>query len=347
MGSAIEWCDDTWNPVSGCTRVSAGCDNCYAATMTRRLEAMGKADYTGLTTDKHFNGVVRVLPHKLGIPLRWKKPRMIFVNSMSDLFHPSVPFEFIAKCYATMMASPQHTFQILTKRPERVVEFEEWLRRERCGYIHGEFGFLADIAEVSDRDWKKVIRHYHGDERAGCIGDATAWPWPLPNVWLGTSVENQATADERIPHLLRCPAAVRFLSIEPLLGPVNLHACSNFSASGHGPSWLSPIPSGAGGMTSTIDWVIVGGESGPGARPMHPDWARSIRDQCQAAGVPFFFKQWGAFIWEHSPTYASPCQTKTSNSYVPVRVGKKQAGRLLDGREWNEIPQTVQEPTHA
>lgn len=226
----IEWTDATWNPVAGCTWASPGCDVCYAARMTRRLEAMGQADYAGLTTKKHFNGTVRTLAHKLDAPLRWKKPRMVFVNSMSDLFHKDVPTEFIWQVFDTMWNARQHTFQILTKRPERMA------------------GVLSEMYAASCSD-------------------------PLPNVWLGTSVENvEQTA--RIDHLLKCPAAVRFISAEPLL------ECVDFAFR----NWADE-------EKYRIDWCIVGGESGPGARPMHPDWARLIRDDCQAAGVKFFMKQ--------------------------------------------------------
>lgn len=304
--SKIEWTDATWNPVAGCTWASPGCDVCYAATMTRRLEAMGKADYTGLTTKKHFNGVVRTLPHKLDAPLRWKKPRMVFVNSMSDLFHKDVPTEFIWQVFCAMQQAPRHTFQILTKRPERMA------------------GVVAEMYAASCSD-------------------------PLPNVWLGTSVENQAMADERIPHLLDCPAAVRFLSCEPLLGPVEL---TRYDVDGR---YMPRLP-------VKLDWVIVGGESGHGARPMHPDWARSLHDQCQAAGVPFFFKQWGEWIEGDAVPggdlggdfrrgvanilaadgSANDGHFRRARGDVIIRrVGKKNAGRLLDGREWNEYPRST------
>ena len=227
-----------WNPVTGCSAVSDGCKNCYAATMTGRLAGMkhSKAKYAGLLNSSgHFNGTVRCHEDVLDKPLNRRKPTTYFVNSMSDLFHAGVPFEFIDKVFAVMMAlCPQHTFQILTKRPERMAEYLYW---------HGQF-----------------------TEDGG----------PLPNVWLGTSVENQQAADERIPHLLKCPAAVRFLSIEPLLGAIDFL---------YGPQ--------AWGLLTDIDWAIIGGESGSGARPCNVAWIRSLIDQCKAAGVPAFVKQLG------------------------------------------------------
>lgn len=230
--SSIEWTEATWNPVTGCTKVSAGCKHCYAERMSYRLQAMGKAHYA--------NGFDLALhPDALDIPRRWKSPRLIFVNSMSDLFQVDVPLAFIKRVFEVMSECPQHTFQILTKRPHIAAEMHN------------------------------------------------ALPWP-DNVWLGTSVENAKVID-RIKHLRQVPAAVRFLSVEPLLGPLPRLALRG------------------------IDWVIVGGESGPGSRPMNADWVRQIRDRCIARDVPFFFKQWGG-------------------------VNKKATGRKLDGRFWNQLP---------
>ncbi len=282
----IEWTDATWNPVVGCSRVSAGCDHCYAVGMTRRLEGMSKAPgfgryrsrkeaYQGLTIElpqaaidkgcgvngRHFNGEVRCVEEALGVPLGWKRPKRIFVNSMSDLFHPKVPFEFIDKVFAVMALCPQHTFQVLTKRPERMAEYL------RCIDVGFDVWF-----EASKR---KSL-------------DALNGPWPLPNVWLGTSCEDQAAADERIPHLLQCPAAVRFLSCEPLLGLIDLSA------------FFSPGFCGGSDTAYTynagVHWTIIGGESGPNARPCNVDWIRSIVRQCRDAAVPCFVKQLGAFI---------------------------------------------------
>jgi protein gp37 len=301
--SAIEWTDETWNPVVGCTRVSAGCDLCYAVQMTKRLEAMGQEKYAGLVNigKNHFNGVVRTVDDALTIPLKWKKPRRVFVNSMSDLFHKDVPFEFIDKVFAVMALTPQHTYQVLTKRPERMAEY---------------FGRTEGISFSPEQE-KELDRHFPPVQaETMCDGgestkmtEIPGW-WDRlnkvkefgvaspPNVWLGTSVENQEAADERIPHLLRCPAAVRFLSCEPLLGPVDLklgtwklcHRCGEVGVDG---LYCPNCNRHSTADNPELHWAICGGESGAKARPMHPDWARSLRDQCQAAGVPFFFKQWG------------------------------------------------------
>lgn len=253
MSTTIEWTQrpgtkgETWNPTTGCNKVSQGCKHCYAQVMHRRLQAMGVKGY-----EHDFLDGARPQPHTLDRPLKWKKPRTVFVNSMSDLFHEAVPFSFILEVYAEASITPRHTYLVLTKRPERAAEFYEWLRVYVNAHDMGGFN-----------GW------FNGG---------------MPNVWLGTSVEDQAAANSRIPHLLRCPAAVRFLSCEPLLGPVELG------------TWLDIGPSEARfsyspGVFSQIDWVIAGGESGHGARHMHPDWARSLRDQCRTAGVPFFMKQ--------------------------------------------------------
>lgn len=254
--TSIEWTEHTWNCLAGCEAVSPGCTNCYAATMTRRLEAMGQADYSGLTTDKHFNGVVRCLPHKLDIPLKRRKPTTYFVNSMSDLFHEDVPHHFISRVFGVMASCPQHTFQILTKRAERM-----------C------FEVQAIYESPKEHNWWPP-QWWHRRDVA-----------PLPNVWLGVSTEDQKRADERIPWLLKTPAAVRFLSCEPLLGPIQLRTDAIRKASGANCDQLGyPM----------IDWVIVGGESGHGARPMQLEWAQSLVDQCEAAVIACFVKQLGS-----------------------------------------------------
>lgn len=281
--TSIEWSEKTWNPLAGCKAVSPGCAHCYAATMTRRLEAMGQKDYAGLTTSKHFNGKVRCLPDKLDIPLRWRKPRRVFVNSMSDLFHEDVPDEFIDKVFAIMALCPQHTFQVLTKRAERMnafMEREHQYLTEAAEFIDGplnqvqrDAGWMLEIYRDAE-GFKDGQYEYHGK-------------LPLPNVWLGVSCEDQQRADERIPWLLRTPAAVRFLSCEPLLEPIAFG--DNLLPTLLGMRGI--LKPGATPRSRGIDWVIVGGESGPGARPMHPDWVRSLRDQCTAAGAAFFMKQ--------------------------------------------------------
>jgi protein gp37 len=230
--SSIEWTEATWNPVTGCTKISPGCKFCYAERMAKRLKAMGQGRYRNAFR-------LTLQPDILEVPLQWKQPRVIFVNSMSDLFHVDVPLEYIQMCFAVMEQASQHTFQILTKRAERV----------------------ADLA--------------------------ASLPWP-DNIWVGTSVESIDYLG-RVHQLVKVPARIRFLSVEPLLGRI------------------PRLP------LKGIHWVIVGGESGPGARPMAEDWVLQIRDRCLSCGVPFFFKQWGG-------------------------VNKKRAGRLLEGRVWDEIP---------
>lgn len=230
--SAIEWTESTWNPITGCTKISPGCKHCYAERMAIRLKAMGQPNYT--------NGFrLTVHEHVLEMPLRWKRPQTIFVNSMSDLFHKCVPFEFVSRIFDVMGRASHHRFQVLTKRSKRLLEMNPQL------------------------DWS-------------------------PNIWMGVSVEN-SDYQFRIEHLRQSNAMVKFVSFEPLLGPVH------------------------GLNLKGVDWVIVGGESGPKARRMDPAWAREIRDQCLSTGVPFFFKQWGG-------------------------VMKKRTGRVLDGRTWDQMP---------
>ena len=264
--SKIAWTDKTWNPVTGCAAVSPGCTNCYAATMTRRLEAMGHRRYQNLMGEHHFNGAVQCHPDMLDKPLGWKKPCMVFVNSMSDLLHPLVPFAFVAKVWTTMSRAHRHTFQVLTKRPERIRAFFEWK------YPTAKVDF-----DTARQDWLQFT----------------------PNVWWGTSCEDQKTLDERVPHLLNCPAAVRFLSLEPLLGPIY---CSM--------ALEKPEPAASGG--GGIDWVIVGCESGTKRRPCRWEWIHCIVDQCAAASVPVFVKQLAVnsdgrgSIYKHKPGDAWP-----------------------------------------
>ncbi|MGW4121391.1 DUF5131 family protein [Nocardia sp. NPDC004711] len=253
--TGIEWTETTWNPVTGCDRVSSGCTNCYALSMAKRLKAMGAPKYQ-IDGDPRTSGpgfAVTIHPAALDIPRRWRSPKLVFVNSMSDLFHAHVPEAFIRDVFEVIASTPQHTYQILTKRS---------LRARRL---------------------------------------ANRLPWP-PNLWMGVSVENQDTLI-RAGHLLDIPAAVRFLSCEPLLGPVDLTAVLRSRHDG-------------------IGWVIVGGESGPGARPVSQEWVRALRDHCVSAGVPFFFKQWGG----RTP---------------------KQNGRSLDGVIWDQLPVRLPEIHHA
>ena len=503
--TGISWTDSTWSPVTGCTPVSAGCDNCYAARYAQRcmggFAPVRKAIPGGSAIVERSFSEVRTHADRLDIPLHWRKPRRIFVCSMSDLFHDQIEDAFLDRVFATMALSPRHVYQLLTKRPERALKYlsspqrafniqrqmdnaavealaerEEWrsvlgyegvyeisshglIRRvdsvrkgrrneegvlaprvDRGGYHtvslslgstvtqhriarlvleafvcappnarsearhrngnrqdnrlanlvwgskeenmqdaarHGTAGawmkgralFTPDqVAEIRRRRSEgvklKQLAALHGTRikhiSAICLGRKYVSPsitWPLTNCWLGVTAENQAAADERIPLLLQTPAAVRFVSCEPLLSPVDLKKhfpkpmyhcteCGQEKISNH------CAKCGTEDNTCTnqivgIDWVICGGESGPNARPMHPEWVRSLRDQCVAANVPFHFKQWG----EYCAPSQMPAETYRAWDYHHGtencwdkddpgrwRVGKKAAGRLLDGREWLEFP---------
>jgi protein gp37 len=318
--STIEWTDAKWNPFTGCTHLSPGCDNCYAAGLASGRLAHTPA-YAGLASGGKFNGTVRLLPDRLDQPLRWRRPRMIFVNSMGDLFHEGVPTTFIAVMFAVMAMSPQHTYQILTKRHARM----------RSVLRSPEFPDLVKDAIIKLAGDKPKLRIQHALEL------------PLLNVWLGVSVENQQWAGIRIPVLLDTPAAVRFVSAEPLLGPIDLRWCDGVDAVEKDWAGGPPPSAGTGAPHPLLDWVIAGGESGPNARPMHPDWARSLRDQCTSAGVPFLFKQHGEFV-PTGPGCGCPERFRDSawqvgTEFWPVwRVGKHTAGRVLDGRTWDEYP---------
>ena len=332
----IEWTERTWNPIVGCSIVSPGCTNCYAMQMAARIERMSpKLDhYKGLTKRVNgkavWTGKLALAPEStLLLPLRTKKPTMWFVNSMSDLFHEDVPDEWIDRVFAVMALTPQHTYQVLTKRSGRMRE-----------YVSG----LGQSSTTPDRITQLAfsiganVRGYRGS--GGLCGR------PLPNVWLGVSAERQQEADERIPDLLATPAAVRFVSAEPLLGPIDFTSLPSISGIGRHLDALSNAGCEHADIPSKLDWIIVGGESGPNARPMHPDWARAIRDQCAAAGVPFFFKQWGEWV-SGGPgrIHWSECRELKSwgGGCYSARVGKARAGRLLDGREHNDMPR----PAHA
>lgn len=300
--TSIEWTDETLNPTTGCDRVSPGCDNCYALTLAGRLKAMGNPKYQNdgnpLTSGPGFG--LTLHPDTLRVPFKWRKPRRAFVNSMSDLFHPNVPEWFIAHLFAVAAALPEHTFQILTKRHGRM----------RALLSRGTLGTEGFADQVENA----MATYTH----------ATLDEWPLPNVQLGVSVEDQQRADLRLPALCETPAAVRFVSAEPLLGPVNLDRYLWLTgASTAGPFYdyagKRRFGGGVGGQAVTsvpagdLHWVIVGGESGAGFRPPRVEWVRSLRDQCAGAEVPFFFKQWGG----RTP---------------------KAGGRELGGRTWDEHP---------
>jgi len=280
--TGISWTDATWNPTRGCSRVSEGCRFCYAETFAAtRLSGPGQA-YEGLATTVNgharWTNIVRLVPEKLGEPLTWRQPKRVFVDSMSDLFHEQVPFAYVARVFAVMaITAREHTYQILTKRPERMRAF-----------MAGDG--TAQLVEDAMAEWS------HG----------TLDDWPLPNVWLGVSVEDQATADGRIPVLLDTDAACRFISLEPQLADVDLDSYLDpFFAADDPRSYL---PGGRG-----VDWVIQGGESGRARRPFDKEWARRTRDQCASRGVAYFFKQAGG-----------------------LRPGMD---RDLDGRTWDEFPE--------
>lgn len=272
--TSIQWTDRTWNPVRGCSRVSEGCRHCYAERLAARNLPGHRSPTTGEPFAKmradypQWTGRVELIPSKLDEPLRWRKPARVFVNSMSDLFHEGLPEEAIDRVFALMAFAGRHTFQVLTKRPARMNEY----LASRCRSI------------------------LYWDRAAKLDGRALTWehigriPFPLPNVWLGVSVEDQKAADERIPLLLQTPAAVRFVSYEPALGPVDFR-CVSFGGGYNVNVLMRGRPFGE---AERLDWVIVGGESGPGARPLNVAWALDVAEQCKAAGVAFFYKQGGA-----------------------------------------------------
>lgn len=328
-GSEIEWTDATWNPVRGCVKVSPGCLHCYAETFAERWRGV-----PGHAYEQGFD--LRLVPEKLDEPLRWREPRRVFVNSMSDLFQKGVPATFVAAVFGAMALAPRHTFQVLTKRPARAAAWFRWLALEE----ERSFARPRDVCSVEAHGHESVRAALPREPKGRHVCEETddetlvASPaWPLPNVHIGASVENRRDGLPRIRHLRAVPAALRFLSIEPLLedlGELDL---------------------------TGIGWVIVGGESGPGARPMHPAWVRSIRDQCAAAGVPFFFKQWGQWV-ETAPAAGGDLGGDIRRGAVRIvtrdrepdghfRAGdvlmrrtlsKKGAGRLLDGVEHNAFP---------
>ena len=313
MATKIEWTDETWNPIIGCSKCSPGCDHCYAERMAVRQTKMRPEPnnpYHAVVTNGEWNGKTvwaEFAQSRLWKPARWRKPRRVFVCSMSDLFHPSTPDGWIDRVFATAAACPQHTFQILTKRPERMAQ-----------YMRGG---------ADERVWQLTYQ---------CTGKVRA-DWPLKNVWLGVTAETQEMLVARLPWLVRMPAAVRFLSLEPMLGPINLReehgtigddgsivleqafgdprelwACRRCQGARYAETDPQAIWCGACNGTGVgINWVIVGGETGPHARPMPGPFVRGVRDQCAAAGVPFFFKQWGTALG---------------------------GGSDIDGREWREFP---------
>lgn len=356
--SSIEWTDATWNPITGCSVVSPGCTNCYAMKLagTRLKDHPTRAGLTKATkAGPVWTGEVRLNEEWLQQPLRWTKGRRVFVCAHGDLFHESVPDAWIDRVFAVMAMALNHTFQVLTKRAARMRAYlsDETLQ-SRIALV------IAESAPV-------------GRLLTNCPvftpGGSPSWAmekWPLPNVWVGVSAEDQTRADERIIELLATPAAVRFVSLEPLLGPIELcnvgkrwdlgKETAIDALSGHrmvGMPDLQPTAHVVPHFDRGLDWVIVGGESQHGSRPMHPAWARALRAQCIAAGVPFFFKQWGDWAPSGGPTIieasngvawpdgtigrGSAAENGGEGTFMfPARA--KLNGRTLDGRTWDEMP---------
>lgn len=393
--TSIEWADKTWSPIIGCDRVSEGCTGCYAISQARirtfnpnpkiSQAFAGTVDVIGGRVD--WTGQVNQLENRLAEPLRWKKQRKVFVNSLSDLFHKNVDYDFIVKVFAIMALTPQHSYQLLTKRHARM----RTVLNDRCTCGNGH---APGVHFRSAMAW--AVSKANPNRIAGVPDDAeqrvSNTPWPLPNLHLGVSVEDQHWADIRIPALLDTPAAVRWISAEPLLGPIDLFGKLDYH--GHRPKltyWLDGRPGfGDPYTTSTgiqmrplttgpkLDWVVAGGETGPNARTPHPDWFRTLRNQCAQAGVPFLFKQWGDWgpMWpldkdDHiittrrglgvtiandgtvyqpgdlsypdGPRYGEAVRAGHDRAHLTAmyRLGKKKAGRELDGRTHDEFPAVV------
>lgn len=354
--SSIEWTDATWNPIVGCTILTPGCKNCYAMRLARRLALMSSASHYAGTTEvvkgrAVWSGKLVLAPTGiLTQPIRWKRARMIFVNSMGDVFHEDAPSAWIETVYAVMALAPQHIFQMLTKRAERM---QQWASYEHTP-ARVTFAMFT-IAKSMGIDLKKTRPELFDEQ-----GNATVpVQWPLPNVWTGVSTERQQEADERIPLLLDTPAAVRFISAEPLLGPIDLtRLCilpqkpgsiragihlnalaGRYCESGmpYLGAWDVNGPCPPDSEQRRLDWVIVGGESGPKARPSNPQWFRDLRDQCAEAGTPHLHKQNGAWV-SVSEVEGNGKHFSFPDGRTVRRVGKKKAGRTLDGIEHNGFP---------
>jgi len=333
---------ETWNPIIGCSKVSDGCKNCYAERMAGRLAHMpGAYEYSNVVSSNptKWNGKTQLVQSAIDKPLRWKKPRVIFVCSMGDLFHEDTSFQDIDKVFTIMACNPQHIFIVLTKRAKRMAEYyNSPVTRANIYYLilkSKNSGYA--VTDPLDKDG-----------------------WPLKNVWLGVTAENQETANDRLLHLIKTPAALKFISVEPIVGPVDLTAIKEEVLLTKQDYLKFKFLTGKKFEGPKIDWVICGGESGPGARPMHPDWVRSLRDQCQEAGVPFFFKQWGEFVSQHQgpkvnqlskdkwfsvstegdygPLYETSYMKDGLNYRTVGKIGRKAAGNLLDGEKWEQYP---------
>lgn len=347
MAHKIQWLNiegykgETWNPIIGCSKVSDGCKNCYAERMAYRLSFMPSTqkdylnvmdfgiDKTGIfQTENSWNGKTHFVQSAIDKPLRWKKPRVIFVCSMGDLFHEDTSFLDIDNVFSEIACNPQHIFIILTKRGKRMADY--------INDLQTRINISSGILKIKNSGY--------------AITDPMAtYGWPLPNVWLGVTAENQETANERIPYLLSTPAAVRLVSVEPMLSKINLTLTPSEAKASRPPKKGGQSFPPSGEMSEGqrgLHWVICGGESGHGARPMHPDWARSLRDQCQEADVPFFFKQWGEWMpmdqTNDEQFFASKESSEVGYGYTSntvFKVGRKAAGNLLDGKQWEQYPQ--------
>lgn len=325
---------ETWNPIIGCSKISDGCENCYAETQANIRSFNSKTpQYKEVVSGKRWNGKTTLVKSQLDKPSKWTKPRAIFVCSMGDLFHESVPFEWIDDLFAMMASNPQHLFIVLTKRPHIALKW----------FNHKDTSWKNEGMQGDERI-RYLCYHNHGVQI-----EFEAWKWPLPNVWMITTTENQEELNKRAPYLLQVPAAKRGISIEPMLGPMDIQ------------KWLVP---GADGTPEEmeryhdfIDWVIVGGETGPKARPMHPDWVRSVRDQCHATGTPFFFKQWGEYrqsteidkaplrnwVWVSSSgdiedSSPKPFKNEHLHHELMIKVGRKAAGDWIDFKRHHNWP---------
>lgn len=334
----IEWATKVWNPVTGCTPISAGCANCYAKRMANRLK--GRHGYDAADPFK----VTIHTEDKFLEPLKWRKPSNVFVCSMGDLFHKDVPTLEIDKVFAIAAISPKHNFMFLTKRPDRMATYFDTPAKklaERWEDVIYSMGISAGDDEI--------------DTVASFLHNICGLGWPLKNIWLGVSVEDQKAADDRIHYLNEISAAVKFVSCEPLLSEINFEKSLGESLKWH-----------AGGLKNCISWVISGGETGHNARPVHPDWIRSIRNQCDSGGIPFFFKGWGEFKngsdyinlktsnhivltngefarwdnddWKSISKKYSVNQFNDLKPFVVCKTGKKQSGDLLDGKQYHEFP---------
>lgn len=359
-GSAIEWTDATVNAINGCSLASPGCTNCYAMRLAG-TRMKNHPSRKGLTIDTKagpvWNGEVRLVESALLQPLRWQRSRIIFWNAHGDPFHPNVPDQWVDRMFGVMSLTHWHEHLVLTKRADRM-----------RAYLTS-----ADVVDRIDRQQTELFANHGRKSPHAFKMKRPAWNWPLPNLWLGVSVEDQTRADERIPDLLDTPAAGRFLSCEPLLGPVNLNSIKMFDRETESGGWETGWESCLNGKRfdiwagddedpmrpgfPKIDGIIVGGESGPGARPMHPDWARTLRDQCAAADVDFHFKQWGniapllsarpvegegcgVVAWPDGTIGAGHSDRNGGAGQQMYRAEKKIAGRMLDGATHDALPWT-------